>query len=206
MIAKNPHATYNMSFTKPDNKGDGTEILLQIRPNFKRATAVIKPDIEFAKAVLKDKRELGLIEKTVEALRIWGIQTFQLDLNGKMGDKYLTQIAYPEDNPNVGKQQVFWDKIPKKQLTTAQIQYYIQLGKDLREREQRGEAQLAFKLNVKELGVSLDIRPNFKENNALFVVNDTFDFETKDHMELIGFAVAIIKLWDLATFDLGKEH
>ena len=107
MIAKNPHATYNMSFTKPDNKGDGTEILLQIRPNFKRATAVIKPDIEFAKAVLKDKRELGLIEKTVEALRIWGIQTFQLDLNGKMGDKYLTQIAYPEDNPNVGKQQVF---------------------------------------------------------------------------------------------------
>ena len=154
---------------------------------------------------MKDKRELGLIEKTVEALRIWGIQTFQLDLNGKMGDKYLTQIAYPEDNPNVGKQQVFWDKIPKKQLTTAQIQYYIQLGKDLRE-ETRGEAQLAFKLNVKELGVSLDIRPNFKENNALFVVNDTFDFETKDHMELIGFAVAIIKLWDLATFDLGKEH
>jgi hypothetical protein len=61
-------------------------------------------------------------------------------------------------------------------------------------------------LNAKELGVSLDIRPNFKENNALLVVNDTFDFENKDQMELIEFAIAIIKLWDLATFDVGKEH
>jgi hypothetical protein len=65
---------------------------------------------------------------------------------------------------------------------------------------------LAYELNVKELDSSLAIRPNFKENNALFVVNDKFDFEAKEHLELIGFAVAIIKLWDLATFDVGKEH
>ena len=205
MIEKNPRAVYHMSFTKPDDRRDRSEILLTIKPDFKRRSAIIIPDLEFAKAIMKDQRELKLIDKAVDTLRVWGIEQFQLDLNGKLSDAYKTQIAFSKTSLNVDENKDFSDKIPKEQLTTEQIQYDIEMGKDLREKQQR-EIHLAYNLDVKELGLSVHIRPNFKENNAMLIVSDKFDFEDKSCMELLGFAVAIVKIWDLEEFSVGKER
>ena len=111
MIEKNPRAIYHISLTKPDDRRDGSEILLTIKPDFKRRSAIIIPDLEFAKAVIKDQRELKLIAKAVDTLRVWGIERFQLDLNGKLSDAYKTQITYPKTSLNVGEIKDFWDKI-----------------------------------------------------------------------------------------------
>ena len=61
-------------------------------------------------------------------------------------------------------------------------------------------------MGVKELGLTVDIHPNFKENNAMLIASDKFDFEDKSSMELLGFAEAIVRIWDLEEFSVGKER
>ena len=149
MVAKNPNTVYIMSFTKADYVKDGAEILLEIKPDFGHSHAAIKLDIEFAKAVSVNKEDLKLIEKVSEMLRVWGIETFQLDLNGNIGPRFETKITYnpnrdyKHSRPEVNKQeQDFVNKIPKKELTVKQIQYYIELGRKLREKQETSKSSI----------------------------------------------------------------
>jgi DNA segregation ATPase FtsK/SpoIIIE-like protein len=211
MVAKNPNTVYIMSFTKPDYVKDGTEILLEIRPDFRHSHAAIKLDIEFAKAVLVNDEDLKLIEKVAEMLRVWGIETIQLDLNGNIGPRYETKITYnpnrdyKHSRPEVNKQeQDFVNKIPKKELTVEQIQYYIEFGRKLRENRKQQNPAYELKTEAESLDISVEIKPNFEKKSAFIQVSDNFDPENKMHMELVGFAVLIAKLWDLQSYSVGK--
>ncbi len=213
VVAKNPNTVYIMSFTKPDYVKDGTEILLEIKPDFRHSHAAIKLDIEFAKAVSVNKEDLKLIEKISEMLRVWGIETFQLDLNGNIGPRYETKIKithnhnrdYKHSRPEVNKQeQDFLNKIPKKELTVEQIQYYIEFGRKLRENRKQQNPAYELKAEAEGLDISVEIRPNFEKKSAFILVSDNFDSENKVHLELVGFAISIAKLWDLKSYSVGK--
>jgi hypothetical protein len=155
--------------------------------------------------------DLKLIEKVAEMLRVWGIETIQLDLNGNIGPRYETKITYnpnrdyKHSRPEVNKQeQDFVNKIPKKELTVEQIQYYIEFGRKLRENRKQQNPAYELKAEAEGLDISVEIKPNFEKKSAFIQVSDNFDPENKMHMKLVGFAVLIAKLWDLQSYSVGK--
>jgi hypothetical protein len=96
------------------------------------------------------------------------------------------------------------NKIPKKELTVEQIQYYIEFGRKLRENRKQQNPAYELKDEAEGLDISVEIKPNFEKKSAFIQVSNNFDSENKVHMELVGFAVLIAKLWDLQSYSVGK--
>jgi len=199
LAAANPGARYNIAFTVNDDHLD--EFLISIVPDFKHMGAILVPDTEFAKAPLDRQEEAT--EKVVHVLKIWGIEEFRINVGGKLGNRFQTELC-PEE---LWLGDDFIDKIPERELSTEEIRDCIKLCAEMKNEEQRN-GPLSHGLIVYGVGeyrgISVEILPHFKEKSATVILDDKFDLENKSHMGVLGFAVAMVKLWDLQRFTVRE--
>jgi hypothetical protein len=200
---KNPTAVYTMEFTKKDNKNHNNNEMMwiNIKADFKHKSAVLNLSDNFF--TRDEEGYKNCIDKAIEVIRVWGIEKFRIgNSHGHLTNTYLTKMydAKPETNIE------FMNRIKPKQLDTNQIQSIIQLGKEIRTKIEENEGKdYVYTLNTDDkLGISIDIRPNFKDKSAMLVVNDKFDFSNDLHLELVSYAIQFVKLWDLEEFGVGQ--